>query len=216
MNEERRRARRPDAGRGREAHPRLDQGARPAREARGVPSLGRASASAAGDRIEPLDLAPVVVRDGGAGKSRRSRRSRTAASARIRSQQTGSRCTRSSRTSARLVHLAPDLVGPPDSRLVMRRTGTDGGGERAGGVRRVRVERAHAGARTCSTPGSRPRCGRSRPRLARADAGARDVLPGRRVLDRPGHQLPLGIADDLGGPRADGRGPVPRRQHTTR
>ena len=42
MNEDSGRAGRPDAGGSRAAHPRLDQGARAAREARGLPPLGRA------------------------------------------------------------------------------------------------------------------------------------------------------------------------------
>ena len=45
------------------------------------------------------------------------------------------------------------------------------------------------------------------------DARPRLLLSERRQRDRPRDHLPLGGADDHGGPRVDGRGPVPRRDH---
>ena len=58
----------PDPGRGRRGGRRLDQGARPARQAGELPALGRhLRAVPFADRA--ADLAPVVVRDGGAGRA---------------------------------------------------------------------------------------------------------------------------------------------------
>ena len=69
---------------------------------------------------------------------------------------------RLARERARLEHLAPDLVGPPAAGLGVPGRPPDRRGDRARGVRRVRLDRADAQRRTCSTPGSRPRSGRSR------------------------------------------------------
>ena len=100
------------------------------------------------------DLAPVVLRHGEAGRARdRGGEGRPAALP------PGAPAPQVYLELARehpaLVHLAPALVGPPDPGLVPRRRD----------VRRARARpRATAGSatRTCSTPGSRPRCGRSR------------------------------------------------------
>ena len=65
---------------------------------------------------------------------------------------------------------------------------------------------------TCSTPGSPPRCGRSRRSAGREEtARAARLLPDRRALDRARHPLPVGRADGDDGPRVHRRDPVRRR-----
>ena len=59
-------------------------------------------------------------------------------------------------------------------------------------VRPVKMRRT----RTCSTPGSARSCGRFPRSAGPKDAGARVFLSDQRALDRPGHPLPLGRADD--------------------
>ena len=81
-----RRARRADAGRGRGADPRVAQGARPAREARAVPALGRAL-RALQEPDRAADLAAVVVRDGRAQAAGARGAARAAASATTRESQ---------------------------------------------------------------------------------------------------------------------------------
>ena len=74
--------------------------------------------------------------------------------------------------------------------------------------------RARAGSRTrtCSTPGSARRCGRSRRSAGRTrSARTAGLLPDRRALDGAGHHLPLGRADDHDLARVHRRGPVRRR-----
>ena len=68
-----------------------------------------------------------------------------------------------------------DLVGPPDPGLVLPRRPRDRRRDHAGRLRRVRLDRADARTRTCSTRGSRRRSTRSRP-----SAG-----PSRRRSSRP-------------------------------
>ena len=125
--------------------------------------------------------------------------------------------TRLARERARLEHLAPDLVGAPDPRLGVPGRARDRADDRTGRVRRVRVDRAD------------PQRGRARhvvlvgalavrdPRLARADAGARDVVS-RATLNTTAREI-IRLwenPDDLLRPGDDGRDPVPRRDlHTT-
>ena len=71
---------------------------------------------------------------------------------------------------------------------------------------RVRLQRSSRRTRTCSTRGSPRRSGRSRRSAGRSRRPTSRRSTRRRVLDRPRHHLPLGIADDLVGHRADGRG----------
>ena len=129
-------ARRADAGRGRGEDPRLVPRARPAREARALPAQRRVL------RTLPFahraaHLAAVVVLDG----------ADQAASARGASQrrdplppgEPAPLRDRLARKRAGLVHLAPDLVGPPDPRVVLPGRSRDRGARRAGGLRRVRI-----------------------------------------------------------------------------
>ena len=115
-----------------------------------------------------------------------------------------------------LVHLAAALVGPPAAGLVLRRLRGDVSSPRRRPSAAARAGGRCAATRTSSTPGSAPRCGRSRPRLARRDAGARRVLPDRRPGHGPGDHLPLGRADGDDGDRVHRRGPVQRRLHPLR
>src|SRR5204863_436934 len=111
-------ARLPHPGRGRRAHPRVAEGARPAREARVVPPYGR--------RLRPVQdahraahLAAVVLLDGRAeeagarGDALRARALPPGVAAPLRD--------RVARDGARLEHLAPDLVGPPAAVVGMPR-----------------------------------------------------------------------------------------------
>ena len=87
-----------------------------------------------------------------------------------------------------------------------------GRGARAAPARRRRSRCART--RTCSTPGSPRRCGRSRRSAGREhDAGAGALLPEQRARDRLRHHLLLGRAHDDDGPEVHGRGAVPRRLH---
>ena len=104
----------PDAGRGRRGGRRLDQGARPARQAGELPALGRhLRAVPLADRA--ADLAPVVVRDEGAGRARDRGAARAAralpsrVAAPVRDRVAGG--------DPRLVPVAAALVGPPDPDL---------------------------------------------------------------------------------------------------
>ena len=65
----------------------------------------------------------------------------------------------------RLVHLAPALVGPPHPGLVLRQLRPDDGrrSKTPTAVRALRLDDDPRRTRTRSTPGSRRRCGRSRP-----------------------------------------------------
>ena len=106
-----------------------------------------------------------------------------------------------------LVHLAPALVGPPAAGLVPRR----------GDLRRRRAaRRARAGSATptCSTPGSRPGCGRSR-RWA-GPSRRRSCAPSTRptCYSTARDIIFLWVARMvMFGDRADRRDPVLRREH---
>ncbi len=102
---------------------------------------------------------PAVVRQHRpTGQGRRRRRARRAGSNRAR--RAGQALLRLGRQHARLVHLPPAVVGAPDPGLVRPATA-----RRSVSVRTTPRRRARAGARTrtCWTPGSPRRCGRSRP-----------------------------------------------------
>ena len=206
-----RRPRGPDAGRGRRGRRRLDQGARPARQAGELPALGRhLRAVPFADRA--ADLAPVVVRDEGAGRARDRGAARAAralpsgVAAPVRDRVAGG--------DPRLVPLAAALVGASAADL--------DDAERRGHLRRHRGGGAGARGRRRRAD-ARP--GRARhlvlvgalavrdARLAGADARARGVLPGQRQLDRARDHPALGEQDDLGRARADGRGSVHGRDH---
>ena len=118
-----------------------------------------------------------------------------------------------------LVHLAPALVGPPDSGVVRRgrqhlRRAQRGGRARAGCA--ARLTPAHAAPRraTCSTPGSPRRWCRS-PRSAGPSKTPRPgpvpavVGAGHRLR----HHLLLGRADDHDDAALHRQGAVPRRLH---
>ena len=115
-----------------------------------------------------------------------------------------------------LVHLAPALVGPPDPGLVRP-------GRQAVFVGESEAEEADAprhygrtccaATRTCSTPGSRRRCGRSRPWAGRRDTRSWSATTRPRAGHRLRHHLLLGRPDDDDGPALHGRGAVPHRLH---
>ncbi len=110
-----------------------------------------------------------------------------------------------------LVHLPPALVGPPNTRLVLRRL--PGDDRRRGRARALRLLRRRA------APGG----GRARhlvqlgdlalrdPRLARRHPRAARLLPDQLPDHGAGDPLPLGGADDHDRARVPRRGPLPRR-----
>ena len=160
--------------------------------------LGRADRAA--------DLAAVVHADGRARAARRSRRCTSGRDA-LPPRALSTRVYLDWMENIRpVVHLAPAVVGPPAPGLVPA--------SRARPTSASSRPRATAGSATptCSTPGSRARCGRSRrsagpsetPRAAR-------VLPDRRARHRARHHLPVGRADDHDGARVHRRDPVRRR-----
>ena len=190
--------------------PRLAEGARPAREARALPALGRdVRANAQSDRA--VDLPAVVVRDGGARATRdrgaagaaRSLPPRVAAPVR----------DRLARDDPRLVPLAPALVGPPAPDLVLPGRPRQRRRHRARRVRRVRLHGARARPRRARHVVLLGALALRDARLAGPDAGARVVLPGRRERDRARDHPALGEPDDHVRARADGRDPVHRRDH---
>ena len=178
-----------------------------------LPALGRASATAAATRIEPLDLAPVVVRDGGAGAA-----GDRGAQGRPRPLPPGAADEGS---LSFLENIRPWCISRqlwwghripvwycPDGHTTVAET-------RAGGVRRVREGRADAGARTCSTPGSRPRSGRSRRSAGPSETPElAALLPGRRC-SRPARDIIFLWVSRmiLAGLELHGRDAVPRRNH---
>ena len=78
----------------------------------------------------------------------------------------------------------------------------------------MRLDRADAQRRTCSTRGSRRRSGRSRRSAGPSDTDdLRAFYPGDLQHDRPRDHPALGEPDDLHRARADGRRPVRGRDH---
>ena len=115
-----------------------------------------------------------------------------------------------------VVHLAPALVGPPHSRLVLRLRRNDRRRDAAGALR---------GVRRSGAPPGRGRAGHlvllralavRHARLAGRDAGAAHVLSRRRQHDGARDHLPLGGADDHGRPRAVRRRSRSRTSSSTR
>ena len=109
------------------------------------------------------------------------------------------RLPRLAREHPPLVHLAPDLVGPPDSRLVLPRRARHGRRGDPGRMRRVRLDRAPPGRgrpRHVVLLGALPV---RDPRLAGRRRRPRALLPRRRAHHRARHHLPLGGADDVAG-----------------
>ena len=188
-----------DAARGRRGHPRLAEGARPARAARALPPCGRhVRAVPHADRA--AGLAAVVGGDGGAAEAR----ARGAAGAARPLPPGVAAPVRDplARGDPGLEHLAAALVGPPAAALVLPGRPRHLRLAAAGRLRRVRLDRARA----------RPRRARHLvlvgalalrdARLAGADARARALLPGERQLDRARDHPPLGEPDDLDRARA--------------
>ena len=167
-----------------------------------------------GSRIEPLDLAPVVVLDGRAQQpaleALRSRRVQSTRSRRPVTRSTRSRTRPTGTSRARSGGVTGSRSGSaPDGHETVAETD-------AGGVRRVRVDRADE---ERGRPGHlvlvRALAVRD-PRLARGDARASGLVPGHVEHDGARDQPPLGVPDDLLGARADGRDPVPPRRSSTR
>ena len=194
------------------ARRRVARGTRPAREARAVPALRRARASAAtrassrssrrsgGARME--ELAPPDDR----GASRATRALPPGEPASLRD--------RVARAGARLVHLAPALVGPPDPRLDVPGRPPHVRLAAAGGMRRVRRRRELVRdpdvLDTWFSSALWPFATLGWPA---ATARARALLPGRRQLDGARDHPPLGEPDDLRGPLPPRRDAVHGRDH---
>ena len=117
------------------------------------------------------------------------------------------------RQHPRLVHLAPDLVGPPDPGLVLPGRPHDGGRVGARRVRRVRLDRAPAGRRRARHVVLVRALAVRDARLAGRRRPTSRILSERRQRDRPRDHLPLGGADDHVRARAHGPGALPRRDH---
>ena len=152
----------PDPGGGRRAGRRLAPRARSARAAGAVPALGRSLRALRHPR-RAADLAAVVLRDEGAGGARDRRRPGRPSA--LSPRPAGPGVPRLDGEHPPVVHLAPALVGPPHSR-----SGTATAAQRSSPRRRRTAARAAAirsstRTRTCSTPGSPRRSGRS-PRSA--------------------------------------------------
>ncbi len=196
-----RRVRGHDAGRGRGADRGATRGARPDREARAV-STCRRPLRPFGRPHRAARPAPVVGGDEGAGGPGDCGPARGAGALEARAADEGDALL--PREHPALVHLAAALVGPPDSGLVLRRGAHNDCRDGAVGVREVRDGRSPPGRRRARHVVLVGALAVRDTRLARADARPRDVLSRRRLLDRARHQLPLGLADDLGGDRADG------------
>ena len=129
--------------------------------ARGGPDLGLPAVRARRAALAPLgpprraaDLAPVVLQHGPAGEARH-RRGQGRDDPLPPREAVDRRLPELAREHPALVHLAPALVGPSAAGLVPRRRDLRGRD-------RARPARAGSATRTCSTPGSRPACGRSR------------------------------------------------------
>ena len=107
-----------------------------------------------------------------------------------------------------VVHLAPAVVGPPAARSGTAAT------ETYVGMRPARRAPGWERTPTCSTRGSRRRCGRSRRSAGPTQtARAEGLLPDRRALDGARHPLPVGRPDGHDGARVRRRHPVRRRLH---
>ena len=105
-----------------------------------------------GERIEPLISLQWFMRDGRARQAGDRGRPQRARAHPPRGP--GPPLLRVDGEHPALVHLAPALVGPPDPRLVPRRRALRRHGA-------ARTATAGSATPTCSTPGSRARCGRS-------------------------------------------------------
>ena len=160
INDERRPLRRPRPLRGAQADRRRPRGARPAREDRAVPRAGAAlRALRHGDRAVPVG---AMVRAhgaaGGAGHRGGAQRPPAPVPGAL-----GRRLPALDGEHPRLVHQPPAVVGPPHSRLVLRRLRpADGGAHRSDRVQPLPQRHRSARTPTCSTPGSARGCGRSR------------------------------------------------------
>ncbi len=134
-------------GGGRQARAGVGLRARTAREARALPAFRR-PLRALPQPHRAAGPAAVVAGDGGA-RGARDRRGQGRPSP-LHARALRARLPRLDGEHPRLVHLAPDLVGPPDPGLVLPRRPRHRRRDRACGVRRVRLGRAAAG-------GGRPR-----------------------------------------------------------
>ena len=137
----------------------------------------------------------------------------------IRAQAMGEHLLRLDAPGAALVHQPPALVGPSHPRLVragrhgFRRDERGGGARRRDEVLRRGGRRAHAGRGRARHLVQLGALADVDARLARAHAGARALLPGRRARHRLRHHLLLGRPhDDAGHALHEGRA-VPHRLH---
>ena len=163
-------------------------------------------------------LAAVVHAHGraqGAGHRGRARRPRA-----LRARALGPGLHRLDGEAAAVVHLAPALVGPSASGLVLREPRA---APRPSSPSRSRRPAPRAAARacaatpTCSTPGSARRCGPSPPGAGpTADRRPRVLLPDEPAQHGPRDHLPVGRAHGHDGPRVRGRRALPRGLHPLR
>ena len=155
--------------------------ARAARPQRAVPPLDRHLPALPHAR-RAADHAPVVVRDGGARRA--GDRRRQGGPRPLHSRALLARLPRLARERPPVVHLAPDLVGAPDPGLVLPRRPHHRRRDRAGRVRRVRLERAPPGRGRARHVVLLRALSLRDARLAGADARARGVLS-RATCSRP-------------------------------
>ena len=108
---------------------------------------------------------------------------------------------RLARGGAGLVHLPAAVVGPPAADLVLPGRARDRHVDEPSALHRVRLDGAHARVRRARYVVLVGAVAVRDARLARRDARARALLPGRRQLDGARDHPPLGEPDDLDGSR---------------
>ena len=141
---------------------------------RRVPALGRRRRAVLVGAV--VRESPAAGRAGDAGRSRRHRP--------LRSRRVGEDVLRLDGEHPRLVHLAPTLVGSPDSRLHVRERPPHRGRRGSHGVRDVRLKAAGAGPRRPGHVVLLAAVALLGLRVAGEDAGPRRLLPDRRPGDR--------------------------------
>ena len=117
------------------------------------------------------------------------------------------------REPARLDHLAPTLVGTPDSRVVHARRRSDRCQIGRGSARESRHKRTHAGSGRAGHVVLLGALAVFNARLARRDRRSENVLSDVSAGDGARHHLPLGVAHGDDGDEVHRQGAICRRLH---
>ena len=187
----RRALRGPDRGGGAQARRRRPARARPAARGAAVAAQRRALL-ALGQPRGAARLAAVVLRHAGARRAGDRRRARGARA--LRSQEPRAHLLRLDGADQAVVRLAPALVGPPAAGLVLQLRRDDRAGRAADALPGLRLRRAASATRTCSTPGSPRRSGRSRRSAGRRRRRGTARSTRARAVHGARHHQPLGRA----------------------